>query len=54
MKKVYQIVLYTDKWSIHKVLETKLLFENENVAIMIADKICKEKKMYFTLKEFYL
>ena len=53
MKKLFQIVFYYDQLSDRKACESKILFDCEVTAQQVAHKICKEKKFYFKLKEFW-
>ena len=54
MKKIYAIVFYYDQSGKKECRKVNILFENEQNAIMIADKICKEKKLFFKLEEYLL
>lgn len=54
MKKVYQIVFYYRQSRGPIAHESNVLFENKANAELIANKIAKEKHLFYKLVEYYI
>lgn len=52
MEKKYGIVFYYDQEDVRKCKRVNVLFDDEETAKIIANNVCKEKKLFFKIEEY--